>query len=79
MTCGGGILLRRDLHALFDRWLLTIDPDAWTIRVGAELIQYGDLAALRGARLWIEPDVRPDRRYILEHFRVAGRAWGDPS
>ena len=25
----GGLMLRCDLHALFDRWLITIDPDAW--------------------------------------------------
>lgn len=26
-----GLLLRRDLHALFDRHLITIDPDTWSI------------------------------------------------
>ena len=26
-----GLLLRRDLHALFDRGLITIDPGTWTI------------------------------------------------
>ena len=40
----GGLLLRCDLHALFDRWLITIDPDIWSIQIAPELKLYPDLA-----------------------------------
>lgn len=40
----GGLLLRCDLHALFDRRLITVDPETWTIRVTPELRLYPDLA-----------------------------------
>lgn len=44
----GGLLLRCDLRALFDRWLLTIDPDSWAVQIAPEFMQYKDLAALHG-------------------------------
>ena len=44
----GGLLLRCDLHALFDRWLITIDSDTWSIQVAPELGIYPDLAKLDG-------------------------------
>jgi hypothetical protein len=49
----GGLLLRCDLHALFDRWLLTIDPATWTIQVAPELARYPDLVSReRGPFTW---------------------------
>ena len=35
----GGLLLRSNLHALFDRWLIVINPGAWWIRMAQELKQ----------------------------------------
>ena len=40
MTSGEACLLRSDLHALFDRWLITIDPDTWSIQIAPELMRY---------------------------------------
>jgi HNH endonuclease len=47
----GGLLLRRDIHRLFDRGLLTIDPGSMQIEVGPQLMRYPDYAALSGTRL----------------------------
>ena len=55
----GGLLLRCDLHALFDRWLLTIDPDSWTIQIAPGLTQYPGLAALDGKPLLLPAELRP--------------------
>ena len=36
----GRLLLWRDPRALLDRWLITIDPEHWTIGVGSGLDSY---------------------------------------
>jgi hypothetical protein len=36
-TLGNGLLLRADVHTLFDRLLITIDPNTWTVRLASEL------------------------------------------
>jgi hypothetical protein len=71
----GGLLLRCDLHALFDRWLITIDPDSWSIRVSPELVPYPGLAALDGRPLLIPSELRPRRRYVENHATMARAAW----
>ncbi len=60
----GGLLLRRDLHRLFDLGLIAIDPATGVIDVTAELRRYEDYAALHlrtlavqlpeGARRWLK-------------------------
>jgi hypothetical protein len=42
------LFLRDDLHALFDRWLITIDPSTWSIQIAPELKRYPGLAELGG-------------------------------
>ena len=71
----GGLLLRRDLHALFDRWLITIDPDAWSIQIAPELKHYPDLAALDGQLVKLAETQRPRRKYIEDHAATARAAW----
>lgn len=71
----GGLLLRCDLHALFDRWLITIDPDNWTIQVAPELTRYPDLAALGGRPVLLAPECRPRQRYIQKHALTARASW----
>jgi len=71
----GGLLLRRDLHALFDRWLITIDPDTWSIRIAPELRLYSDLAKLDGRPVLLSPDLRPRSEYVQNHATIARAAW----
>lgn len=47
----GGLLLRSDVHRVFDRLLLTFDPVTWTSRVAPPLLdQYEGLRVLEGSR-----------------------------
>lgn len=71
----GGLLLRRDLHALFDRCLITIDPGTWFIQIAPELMQYPDLAALDGQPVLLPETLRPRQRYIQDHAETARAAW----
>ena len=71
----GGLLLRSDLHALFDRWLITIDPDTWSIQIAPELKRYPDLAALDGQPVKLTQTQRPRRKYIQDHATAARAAW----
>ena len=71
----GGLLLRCDLHALFDRRLLTIDPDNWTIRVAPALTRYEGLAALDGRPLLVPTELRPRQNYVRNHCDAARASW----
>lgn len=73
----GGMLLRCDLHALFDRWLITVDPDNWTIDVGPELEPYSALTALRGQRVQITPGLRPRDEYMRKHAIISREKWNE--
>jgi hypothetical protein len=71
----GGLLLRCDLHALFDRWLMTIDPETWSIEVSPELAKYPSLAALDGQPVQLPPDLRPRQKFVEKHASTARAAW----
>jgi HNH endonuclease len=71
----GGLLLRSDLHALFDRWLITIDPATWTIQISPELKRYPDLAELDGQAVQLPENLRPRPKYIQEHAMAAHASW----
>ncbi len=69
-----GLLLRADIHTLFDRGLIGIDPDTWKVRIRKELqgTQYRELAGedvcLPDNRdFWPNPDV------LREHWKNKGR------
>jgi predicted restriction endonuclease len=68
---GNGLLLRSDIHTLFDLGLLAIDPDTLTVLVapGLESSDYGELA---GTRLWTPASEAcwPSRDALRQH-----RAW----
>ena len=68
----GGLLLRRDLHTLFDRFLLAIDPDSWTVHVAPSLHRFPHLAALDGETVRLPAGHRPHAHYLQAH-----RAWAD--
>jgi hypothetical protein len=67
----GGLLFRRDLHALFDRCLLSIDPDRWTVWIDPELTEYADLFALNGRPLEIAATLRPRTEYLAAHYAIS--------
>ena len=50
----GGVLLRRDLHALFDKGLITVDPLTSTVMVAKELMEFPQYASLASKQLQID-------------------------
>jgi HNH endonuclease len=71
----GGLLLRRDLHALLDRGLLAIDTRTWTVRTAPRLHAFADLASLEGRPLTISAELRPKAHYLHEHHRISIETW----
>ncbi|MCW2980914.1 MAG: hypothetical protein JWO14_2641 [Solirubrobacterales bacterium] len=71
----GGLLLRADLHSLFDLHLITIDSDLM-VRIDPSLRKYRELSRLDGATLRINPadPLLPTLRALLE--RCKGPAQG---
>ncbi|MFB7956209.1 HNH endonuclease [Streptomyces sp. NPDC056045] len=55
---GGGLLLRRDLHRLFDEGLIAVSPEAKTLHLDASLQVYPDYAKLDGAPLAVTVTAR---------------------
>jgi DNA-directed RNA polymerase subunit RPC12/RpoP len=70
-----GLLLRRDLHTLFDDFLITINPDNWSIQVAPELMKFSDLAKLNGRPVRLKQDLRPWSKYIQDHATIAHAEW----
>ena len=50
----GGLLLRRDIHRLFDKGLIAVNPSDWTMDIHANLQMFGDYANLHGKKLAID-------------------------
>ena len=57
-----GLLLRRDVHALYDKHLIAIDPDTHMIHVASKARGIDDYATLHGIKLKLPADVthQPD-------------------
>ncbi|MEV6323470.1 HNH endonuclease [Nocardia sp. NPDC051787] len=65
----GGILLRRDLHSLFDRGLVAVNPDR-VVDVAIEIRNYPLYGALHGRQFRIKPNAKQDewlRLHWQEH------------
>jgi HNH endonuclease len=65
-----GLLRRRDLHALFDRGLITIDPQTWTVEVAPTLMTYRGIAELHGSPVDLPTELRPQSALV----RIAATA-----
>ena len=64
----GGLLLRKDLHRLFDLGWIAIEPNALTISLSQRLKGFPDYASLEGARLVISPPPSV-RIWLKSHWR----------
>jgi predicted restriction endonuclease len=66
-----GILLRVDVHLLFDLDLIAIDPDTLKIHVSRKL-QDSEYYALEGQRLRVpeSPKFRPNLQWLRERWGV---------
>ena len=73
-SVSNGLLLRADIHTLFDRGLIGIDPTTWKVKIRQELqrTQYKDLAGKRVA-LPDNPTDWPDAELLQLHWKNKGR------
>jgi hypothetical protein len=67
----GGLLLRRDHHALFDAKLVTVNPSTWRVEVAPAIRRFDAYRAVDGGQLLVPQRLRPDRQLIAEHYREA--------
>lgn len=72
----GGLLLRADVHRLFDAMLLTVEPDDVTSRVAPALLgNFPSLAQLDGQVLRVAGDRLPDLDLLATHAGAARARW----
>jgi hypothetical protein len=72
----GGLLLRRDFHALFDAKLLTIHPRSWTIEVAPRVIRFESYARLQGSEVQVPKNRRPSIDLVSKHYDEAIKQFG---
>jgi putative restriction endonuclease len=68
-----GLLLRADVHSLFDLGLVSIDPKTMKVVIAAELVgtSYGELAG-SALSLPSDPSQRPSAEALAKHFEWSG-------
>ncbi|SDE85141.1 MULTISPECIES: HNH endonuclease [Streptomyces] len=69
-----GLLLRADIHRLFDNGLLAINP-ALEVRIAPSLAGYPAYSTLQGTRLHLSTDDVVDRDAIEEHHAATTATW----
>lgn len=67
----GGLLLRRDFHALFDAHLITVNPSSWSIEIAPLLQNYETYSPLAQQELKVSPDRRPSVNLIATHYEIS--------
>lgn len=71
----GGLLLRTDIHRLFDSYKLTISPDTWTVEVDPAWLHIESLADLDGQPLRLAEHDRPHPQWLVAHREKAHEHW----
>lgn len=66
-----GVLLRADVHLLFDKHLLTVDPTTWRVVLAPSLSGYDAYAPLQGVRF----AEGPCKKAITDHFLAVTAKW----
>jgi hypothetical protein len=69
----GGMLLRRDIHALFDARLMTVNPRSWEIAIAPRLRRFETYRPLNGGTLHIPPGQRPSKVLLESHYEQSMR------
>ncbi|MFJ1950356.1 HNH endonuclease [Streptomyces griseoincarnatus] len=69
-----GLLLRADVHRLFDSGLLTITPEL-VVRVAPSLLGYGAYSALEGGLLCVPKNHALDLNVVKEHYAMTTATW----
>lgn len=74
---GGGLLLRRDMHRLFDLKHLAVCPKKGTIRACPHLKDYPAYAALHGQPLQVQLGTK-EKAWLKLHWEEPCDHWGQP-
>ncbi|MER8646697.1 DUF3427 domain-containing protein [Mesorhizobium sp. M1252] len=76
-TVDNGLLLRSDIHTLFDCGLLAVDPDSYRILLQGNLMS-SEYGCLHGQRLNLpsSPAHHPSRLALKRHLDDYGPGWG---
>ncbi|MFF4435321.1 HNH endonuclease [Streptomyces sp. NPDC001621] len=69
-----GLLLRADVHRLFDSGLLTISPEL-VVHVAPTLLGHGAYSALDGRSLCVPRDHALDLKAVEEHYATTTATW----
>ncbi|OEJ59702.1 hypothetical protein BGM19_18645 [Streptomyces agglomeratus] len=64
---GGGLLLRRDLHRLFDLGLIAVDPATGTLNVSPDLSAFGEYTKLDGQPVTVTLTA-DHRKWLSKHW-----------
>ncbi|MFC5290706.1 HNH endonuclease [Actinokineospora guangxiensis] len=66
----GGLMMRRDIHRLFDLGHIAVNPDSMLIDVRSEIRRYPDYAALHGQQVRVsQGKLRPQHRsWLRKHW-----------
>lgn len=63
------LCLRVDLHRLFDRYLLSVEPSTSKVRISRTIYSESDYSRLEGKEL-INAFTQPSKYYLEQHFRT---------
>lgn len=69
----GGLLLRRDLHALFDANLMTVNPNSWQIEIAPRLQRFETYRPFNGGTLHVPANERPNSHLLESHYEQSMR------
>jgi hypothetical protein len=64
----GGLLLRRDIHSLFDANLISVNPESWKIQIAPRLQSFETYRPLNGRSLLVPEGSRPSVDLVRSHF-----------
>jgi hypothetical protein len=67
----GGLLLRRDLHALFDRSMLRIDPTKWQVEVSPEIKAFPSYQSFHLQKVVPPAANPPNAEWLAEHYSAS--------
>ena len=67
----GGLLLRRDFHTLFDRYLIRINPNTWQTEVAPRIRHYESYKSIHLGDIKGRHQCRPDKNLLQDHYDKA--------
>lgn len=67
---GGGLLLRRDLHRLFDLGMIAVNPTTLTLDVAPEIVTYPLYSSLHQQKLTVTELIPKQHKWLQQHWKM---------